>query len=67
MYMTDSRFNTETMTNYIANGKTIMPPTVPGLLGNLSANDTISGISFDLSNSSSGNSSTPMLDMLSTS
>ncbi|CAF9917860.1 MAG: hypothetical protein ALECFALPRED_000385 [Alectoria fallacina] len=64
MYTTDSRFNTETMTPYMANGKMIEPPITPRFLATLPSNGTFSGLSLDLSNSSGEISSTPMLDLL---
>ena len=51
----------------MAKGKIVTPPTLPGLLGNLSANDTGPGLSLNLVNSSSDTSSTPVLDLLSVS
>lgn len=65
MYTTDSRFNTETMTGYMANGKVIKPPNVPEFLGVSPSNGTFSGLSFDLLTSSNETLSNPMLDLLS--
>ncbi|CAD6587387.1 MAG: hypothetical protein ASARMPRED_003080 [Alectoria sarmentosa] len=64
MYTTDSRFNTVTMTPYMATGKLIEPPMIPRYVGTSSSNGTFSGLSLHLSNSSSEISSTPMLDIV---
>lgn len=61
IYTTDSLFNKRTMMDYMTKGKIVTPPTLPGLLGNLSASDTGPALSL---NPSSDTSSTPMLDLL---
>ena len=67
MYTTDSRFNSEFMTPYMADGIKIMPPDAPELLGSVSVNSTFAGSNLDLFNLSSSTSSAPNLDMLSVS